>query len=131
MNHRVGVTNPDGTHSSIFSMTVPVSKDGHSVSWNDPHFKQKVTGYALVPSLKPDGKFMTPNGKMPPNAEHPKTQAEKDAVSRLEDAATDYYNKTRQHLGIFKTEDAADAYATKTHAYTPDGTSRQVFTPSY
>lgn len=107
-------------------MTVPVGKDGHSLPWGD----KGIVGYALVPSIA-NGKFLTPDGKMPKNAENPKTQAEKDALSQLEDAATNYYDKTRQQLGIFKTEKDADKYAGATHAYGADGTDRKVYVPSY
>lgn len=125
LNHRPQIKNADGTSSTIFSMTVPIGADGHSVAWGSP----KIVGYALVPSIV-DGKFLTPDGKMPPNAEHPQTVAEKQALSALEDAATTYYDKTRQHLGIFKTSTDADDFATHTHSYGSDGTARKVFVPS-
>jgi hypothetical protein len=125
LNHRPQIKNTDGTSSTIFSMTVPVGKDGHSVTWGSP----SIVGYALVPSIV-NGKFLTPDGKIPPSAENPKTQADKQALSQLEDAATQYYDKTRQHLGIFKTADAADNFATHTHSYGSDGTNRKVYVPS-
>jgi len=116
VNHRPSITNDDGSKSSIFSVTVPVGKDGHSVAWDD---KKNITGYALVPSIV-NGKFLTPNGKKPTADDE-----------GFEDRVTEHYDKTRQHLGIFKSNDAASKYADATHAYGNDGTDRKVFTPSY
>lgn len=103
-------------------MTIPIDKDGHSVSWDDP---KKITSYALVPSIV-DGKFLTPDGKIPRNYRQKNA-----AMSALEDEATKHYDQTRQHLGIFKTTDALDKYANATHAYGNDGTNKKVYTPSY
>lgn len=103
VNHRPVVKNADGSHSTIFSMTVPAENG----KW------------ALIPSIV-DGKFLTPDGKMP-------NMADKQAMMRLEDAATEHYKKTGEHLGIFVSPEAADAYASATHAYMPDGTERKVF----
>jgi len=116
VNHRPGIKNDDGSSSSIFSMTVPVGKDGSPQAWGSPG----VTGYALVPSIA-NGKFLTANGKMP----------DKSGMSQLEDAATAYYGQTRQHLGTFKSAEEANAYAGKTHAYTNDGSANAVYAPSY
>ena len=52
-------------------------------------------------------------------------------MQALEDAAAEQYKKTGQHLGIFNSQEAADAYAERTHAWMPDGSDKQVFTPSY
>jgi hypothetical protein len=117
VNHRPSITNADGSHSGIFSMTVPVDSTGHSVDWGS----SKIANYALVPSIA-NGKFLTPDGKMPQG---------KESIGKLEDEATKYYDKTHEHLGIFKTEDAANKYATATHAYVNDGTDKKVYTPSY
>ena len=119
VNHRPGIANADGTHSSIFSMTIPVNKDG-SV-WTGDY--EKAPAYALVPSIA-NGKFLTPDGKKP-------NERNKRAMSQLEDAATDYYAKTRQHLGIFSSGNAADTYAGEIHAYVNDGTEKKVYMPSY
>ena len=53
LNHRPVITNADGSHSTIFSVTVPTG-DGK---------------FALVPSIV-DGKFLTPDGKMPNRSLH-------------------------------------------------------------
>jgi hypothetical protein len=119
VNHRPQIKNADGSSSTIFSMTVPVGKDGHSVPWDSPN----VAGYALVPSIA-DGKFLTPNGKKP-------SETDKVAMQQLEDAATAHYDKTRQHLGVFSSDKAAETYAGSTHAWGNDGTARKVYMPSY
>jgi hypothetical protein len=119
LNHRPGIKNADGTHSSIFSMTIPIDKDG-SV-WKGDY--EKAPAYALVPSIA-NGKFLTPDGKKP-------NERNKKQMSQLEDAATDYYAKTREHLGVFASSDAADKYAGSTHAYMPDGSAKKIYAPSY
>jgi hypothetical protein len=119
VNHRPSITNADGTHSSIYSVTVPINKDGSL--WAGDY--EKAPRYALVPSIA-NGKFLTPDGKKPP-------AGDKKAASALEDAAARYYEKTRQHLGIFASSDAADDYADRAHAYMNDGTSKKVYAPSY
>ena len=53
----------------------------------------------------------------------------KKAIEKLEKAATEHYAKTHEHLGVFKTSEAADDFANKTHSYMPDGTDRQVYLP--
>jgi len=68
-----------------------------------------------VPSVV-DGKFMTPDGKMPPMGKEvdgkyqptPQEQA-------MYDAAWEHYKKTGEHLGKFSNPDDADAYAQKLH----------------
>lgn len=119
VNHRPGIANADGSHSSIFSMTVPVSKDGSPRSWD----AKDISGYALVPSIA-NGKFLTPDGKKP-------DEKNKAAMEQLEGAATDYYNKTRQHLGVFKSDKDADTYAGQTHAWVNDGSAKSLYAPSY
>lgn len=119
VNHRPSILNDDGSHSSIYSMTIPVDKDGSA--WNGDW--DKAPAYALVPSIA-NGKFLTPNGKIP-------ARNDKTGNAALEEKATEYYDKTRQHLGIFSSADAADKYATQTHAYSNDGTEKRVFAPSY
>lgn len=119
VNHRPSILNDDGSHSSIYSMTIPIDKDGSVWSGN----WDKAPQYALVPSIA-NGKFMTPDGKIP-------ARSDKAANAALEQNATDYYDKTRQHLGVFDSADAADQYATQTHAYSNDGTGKRVYAPSY
>jgi hypothetical protein len=116
VNHRPIITNADGSKSSIFSMTVPVDASGEPVKWGSP----KAAGYALVPSIA-NGKFLSFNGKMPT------TQG---GMRQLEAAATDYYRKTRQHLGIFNSPSEADEYATLNHDYGNNGTAARVYAPS-
>ena len=116
VNHRPSITNADGSRSSIYSMTVPVDKTGSPVEWDSPD----ASGFALVPSIA-DGKFLTADGKMPTT---------ESGTRQLEQAATDYYRKTRQHLGIFNSPSAADEYATLNHDYGNNGTTAQVFAPS-
>lgn len=119
VNHRPSIKNDDGSSSSIFSVTVPLAKDGSPRKWG----AKDITQYALVPSIV-NGKFLTPDGKMP-------KEGDKRALGALEDKAAEYYGKTRQHLGIFATGDDAEKYAGQTHAWTNDGTARKVYTPSY
>lgn len=129
VNHRPGIDNADGTHSSIFSATIPVDTDG-SV-WKGDY--SKAPGYALVPTIE-HGKFMTKDGKLPPEmyrGKDPDSKPYKDAQEALGKRATDYYSATREHLGIFKTGDAADSYANQTHEWVNDGTKNRVYTPSY
>ncbi len=120
VNHRIQVKNSDGSGSSIFSVTRPVDKDGKAVSWDS----KGIAGYALIPGIDEKGKFFTDDGKKP-------NEKDKKVIGTLEDRAADYYNKTGHHLGIFKTSKDADTYAGQTHAWTNDGTSRKIFTPSY
>ena len=117
VNHRPGIANADNTNSSIFSVTVPLNKDGKAISWDS----KNIANYALVPGIA-NGKFLTPDGKKPIG---------KKAIGDLEDRAAEQYNRTREHLGIFASQDAADKYAGATHAYVNDGTDRKVYTPSY
>jgi hypothetical protein len=101
VNHRPVVKNADGSHSTIFSMTIPIG-DGR---------------WALVPSIV-NGKFLTQDGKMPRG---------KQALQQLEDAAAEHFKKTGEHLGIFASQKAADSYAEATHAYMPNGRSEKVY----
>lgn len=119
VNHRPSITNEDGSHSSIFSMTVPVDQNGDV--WKGSY--ESAPRYALVPSIA-NGRFLTPNGKIP-------VKGDSKGLEALEKKSTDYYDKTREHLGIFASEKAANDYAEKTHAYMNDGTARKVYAPSY
>jgi hypothetical protein len=119
LNHRPQVRNDDGSSSTIYSVTVPLNEDG-SV-WRGDY--ESAPKYALVPSIV-NGRFLTPNGKIPATGDHK-------AAEQLEDAATEHYEKTREHLGVFDSDRSAETYASKTHAYGADGTDRKVYVPSY
>lgn len=116
VNHRPTIINADGSRSSIYSMTVPIDKTGMPVAWESP----TAASYALVPSIA-NGRFLSPNGKMPTTQQ---------GNQQLEDAATRYYGKTRQNLGIFNSPSEADEYAELNHDYGNNGTAQQVFAPS-
>lgn len=105
VNNRPVVHNDDGSISTVFSTRAPLG-DGK---------------WALIPTIV-NGKFLTPSGKKP----NEKNPAEMQA---LEDAATEHFKKSGEHLGIFDSPDAADKFAEITHAWTPTGTGEQVFLP--
>jgi len=107
VNHRPVIWNDDGTPSTIYSATVPAGNGN----------------FALVPTIA-NGKFLTPNGKIP-------NENDKKAMQALENAAYGRYKKTGEHLGIFNSEQAADDYAERTHAWMPNGGNEKVFIPSY
>lgn len=107
VNHRPIIWNDDGSPSTIYSATVPIGNG----KW------------ALVPTIA-NGKFLTPNGKIP-------QEGDRKAASALEDAADEHYKQTGEHLGIFDSQKAADDYANKTHAWMPDGTGQKVYAPNY
>lgn len=88
---RPTVQNADGSHSSEYSTSFQDNK-GNEV---------------LVPTVV-DGKFLTPDGKKPPEG----SPEEKEMFK----AAWDHYLKTGQNLGKFKSPDDADAYAKVLHA---------------
>jgi hypothetical protein len=121
VNHRPSIRNFDGSHSSIFSMTIPLDKSGQP--WNGKY--ENAPQFALVPTIA-DGRFLTPNGKIPRDYKNPRSEE----MQRLQDRATDQYIRTGQHLGIFTSDASASAYADRTHAYMNDGTDRKVFAPS-
>jgi len=128
VNHRPTINNPDGSHSTIFSMTVPIDKNGN------PTEDQNAVAYALVPSIA-DGKFLLKGSLKGDKFYSPDG---KDITDKLEDAAADHYANTRQHLGIFARSGKdgyggrfADDYAERTHAYMPNGGNEKVFIPSY
>ena len=133
VNHRPSITNADGSKSSIFSVTVPLDKDGEV--WRGDF--DKAPKYALVPSIV-NGKFLSPDGKMPLYAnKDPKTltpeqkKIREKNLGQLEDRVRNYYEQKHEHLGIFSSSQAADKYAGLTHAYGPDGSDKKVYTPSY
>jgi len=89
--NRPVVQNADGTHSSEYSTSFE-DEQGHEV---------------LVPTIV-NGKFLTPDGKKPPEG----SAAEKAMFK----AAWQHYLKTGEHLGIFDNADDADAYSSKLHS---------------
>lgn len=107
VNHRPVIWNDNGSPSTIYSATIPIGGG----KW------------ALVPTIA-NGKFLTPNGKIP-------NEGDRKALSALEDAAAEQYKKTGEHLGIFKSQQDADRYAERTHAWMPNGGKEKVFTPTY
>lgn len=107
VNHRPVIWNTNDNPSTIFSTTIPIGGG----KW------------ALVPTIA-NGKFLTPNGKMP-------DEKDKKAMGKLEDAAEAYYKKTGEHLGIFSSQKEADTYAETTHAWMPNGGEEKVYLPSY
>ena len=119
VNHRLQINNSDGTGSSIFSVTVPLDRTGQAVPWESPN----IANYALIPGIDQNGKFFTPNGKKPKGESYEGTDGEEKAAA--------YYNRTGQHLGIFKTAEAANNYASHTHAWKNDGSAKKVYVPSY
>jgi hypothetical protein len=91
IRNRPIVENADGTHSSEYSISIGDDK-GREV---------------LIPTVV-NGKFLTPNGKKPPEG----SAAEKQMFRRAED----HYHETGEHLGIFDSPDDADAYAQILHS---------------
>ncbi len=123
VNHRIQIKNADGSGSSIFSVTIPLDKTGKAVSWEvSGKANPEIDKYALVPGIDNNGRFFTPDGKKP-KGEQLDEKGEREAA--------DYYTKTGQHLGIFRTSQAADRYAGQTHAWTNDGSGKKVYVPSY
>lgn len=120
VNHRLQIKNSDGSGSSIFSVTIPLDQNGKAIPWESPNIRN----YALVPGIDNNGRFFTPDGKKP-------NERDKKAIGSLEEKAADYYNKTGQHLGVFKSAKAANDYAGHTHAWTNDGSAKKVYVPSY
>jgi hypothetical protein len=97
--NRPTIQNADGSHSSELSFSR--EEDGKEV---------------LVPSVV-NGKFMTPDGKIPP-------LGHKDATGKyiptpqekaMQDKAWAHYQQTGEHLGKFDNPDNADAYANVLH----------------
>lgn len=120
VNHRQVINNADGSHSTIFSATIPLDAQGNVLDETKTKYEDAAQ-YALVPQIV-NGKFLTPDGKMPDlNSE--------EAMKAIEKAAAAHYQKTKQHLGIFKSDAAASAFAEATHAYMPSGGAEKVFLP--
>jgi hypothetical protein len=89
LNNRPIVHNADGSLSTEYSI---------SFGTDD--------GEVLVPTVV-DGKFLTPDGKKPPEG----SQAEKDMF----EAAKQHYRETGENMGVFDTPEHADTYANQVH----------------
>lgn len=89
IDNRPTVKNDDGSYSTEYS-----------TSFED---KGKEV---LVPTIV-NGKFLTPNGKKPPEGSAAEKQMFKNAFA--------HYKQTGEHLGKFSSPAAADAYAIKLH----------------
>lgn len=87
---RPAVQNMDGTYSSEYSTSFQ-DKNGHEV---------------LVPTIV-DGKFLTPDGKKPPEGS--------DAEKQMFQKAWQHYEQTGQNLGKFASPEDADRYANRLH----------------
>jgi len=103
LNDRPSIRNADGTHSSEYSVSFADDK-GREI---------------LVPTIV-NGKFLTPDGTKPPEG----SAAEKEMFAR----AREHYENTHEHMGIFSSPQAADAYATDVHnrskiVAAPDGST--------
>jgi hypothetical protein len=100
--NRPSIQNADGSHSSELSISMGDSQ-GREV---------------LVPTIA-DGKFLTPDGKMPPlvNGKIPKMKDwdKYPPWKALKKAAWDRFEKTGENLGKFDTPGNADAYAETLH----------------
>jgi hypothetical protein len=90
LTNRPVVKNDDGTHSSEYSVSFE-DENGHEV---------------LVPTVV-NGKFLTSDGKKPPEG----SKAEKEMFKR----AWEHYVKTGENLGVFDNPDHANAYANAVH----------------
>jgi hypothetical protein len=90
LNNRPMIKNADGSVSSEYS-----------TSFGDDKGRE-----ILVPTVV-NGKFLTPDGKKPPEG----SAAEKTMFKR----AQQHYEQTGEHMGIFSSPDAADEYAQKVH----------------
>ncbi len=100
--NRPTTQNADGSHSSELSISMGDDK-GREV---------------LIPTIV-GGKFLTPNGKMPPLVNGKVPPAEDwdkyPPWKALKKAAWDHFQKTGENLGKFDNPDDADAYAGKLH----------------
>jgi hypothetical protein len=95
ITNRPMVQNDDGTHSSEFSTSMQ-DDQGHEV---------------LVPTVV-NGKFLTPDGKKPPEGS--------DAEKAMFKKAWENYEQTGQHLGKFDSVANADTYAGQLHNHGPE-----------
>ncbi|MCU1301738.1 MAG: hypothetical protein JWQ87_2022 [Candidatus Sulfotelmatobacter sp.] len=90
LSNRPVIQNADGRHSSEYSASFGTDK-----------------GEVLVPTVV-NGKFLTPDGKKPPEGS--------DAEKAMFHAALQHYEQTGEHMGIFDTPENADAYARQVHS---------------
>jgi hypothetical protein len=90
------IANDDGSHSSEFSTSFTDENK------NSPYYGKEVLAPTIV-----DGKFLTPDGKKPPEG----SQAEHDMLVK----AREHYEQTGQHLGVFESPDQANRYADMLH----------------
>jgi hypothetical protein len=105
--NRPSIKNADGSHSSELSISQQDGENGPEV---------------LVPVIA-DGKFLTPNGKMPPvppglppgEYPHPGDKNAPPAWKAMWAKAWKRYEETGEHLGKFDNPDNADAYANVLH----------------
>lgn len=91
IQNRPVIQNDDGSRSTEFSISMHDNRDGSEV---------------LVPTVV-NGKFLTPDGKKPPEG----STAEKTMFK----AAWQHYKDTGENLGKFKTPSDANAYAKQLH----------------
>jgi len=89
LSNRPIIQNEGGSHSSEYSFSFGTDK-----------------GEVLVPTVV-NGKFLTPDGKKPPEGS--------DAEKAMFKAAREHYEKTGEHMGIFASAEDADAYANQVH----------------
>lgn len=94
---RPTVHNADGSHSTEFSVSVG-NDQGQEV---------------LLPTVV-NGKFLTPDGKIPPNYKD-KDFLQSAAGKALTEAAWKHYEQTGENLGVFDNAKDADAYANVLH----------------
>ena len=102
LNNRPIVKNLDGSVSSEYSVSIGDDK-GREI---------------LVPTVV-NGKFLTPDGKKP----KPGSPEEKEMFKR----AAQHYQRTGEHLGIFKTPEDADAYAERVHNRTLNNSNTPLY----
>jgi hypothetical protein len=100
--NRPVVQNADGTHSTELSIGIG-DEQGHEV---------------LIPTIV-DGKFLTPDGKMPSGPMPKEGQAPSPEWKALFDAAVAHYRQTGQHLGIFDNPADASVYSNALHSRKP------------
>lgn len=94
--NRPAVQNADGTHSSEFS-----------TSFTDENPKSPYYGKEVLAPTIVKGKFLTPDGKKPPEG----SPAEKAML----EAARAHYEQTGEQLGVFDSPASADRYADDLH----------------
>lgn len=102
--NRPTVKNSDGSHSTEYSTSFNV--DGKEV---------------LVPTVV-NGKFLTPDGKKPPEGSASEKQ--------MFDKALQHYRQTGQNLGKFDNPDDADAYANVLHNRGEAGATQRKIEPN-